>query len=82
LAREWSVPVGSGDATPALVDGKLYVFTRQEGDEVILCLDAASGKEIWRDKYASPAIEGGPAKSHRDREARRRLRTAKSSCLE
>ncbi len=32
--------MGDGVATPALVGDKLYVFSRQEGNEVIRCLDA------------------------------------------
>jgi outer membrane protein assembly factor BamB len=51
LTQKWKVSVGGGDATPALVGDKLYVFTRQGGDEVIRCLDAATGKELWQDKY-------------------------------
>jgi outer membrane protein assembly factor BamB len=57
LKEKWKVTVGGGDATPALVDNRLYVFTRQGEDEVVRCLDAASGKEIWQDKYqAQPAL--------------------------
>ena len=58
LAQKWRITVGAGDATPALVGDKLYVFSRQEGDEVIRCLDAASGKELWQDKYAADAVTG------------------------
>ena len=47
LVRKWQVAVWAGDATPALVGGKLYVFVRQEGREVLVCLDAASGKQLW-----------------------------------
>jgi outer membrane protein assembly factor BamB len=45
--------VGDGVATPALVGDKLYVFSRQkeEGKEILRCLDAASGKELWQDNY-------------------------------
>src|SRR5262245_55172438 len=53
LTRKWKVTVGQGDSSPSLVGDKLYVFARQEGDEVILCLDAATGNEIWKDKYAA-----------------------------
>jgi outer membrane protein assembly factor BamB len=63
LAQKWKVTVGGGDASPALVGDKLYVFTRQGDDEVIRCLDAETGKEIWQDKYvAQPATQpaGGP----------------------
>ena len=48
--------MGSGDATPALVGDKLYVFARQGEDEVTLCLDTRDGKELWRDKYAAQAV--------------------------
>ncbi|NQT03524.1 MAG: hypothetical protein HQ580_15965, partial [Planctomycetes bacterium] len=40
LTQKWKTTVGSGDATPALVGNKLYVFTRQGDEEVTLCLDA------------------------------------------
>src|SRR5438128_9373879 len=39
LKKQWSVTVGEGLASPALVGDKVYTFTRQGGDEVILCLE-------------------------------------------
>jgi len=62
LTQKWKVTVGQGDATPALVGDKLYVFTRQGEEEVTLCLDAGTGKEIWRDKYAAQAVTGAAAR--------------------
>ena len=62
LAQKWKTTVGSGDATPALVKDKLYVFARQGADEVTLCLDAASGDELWKDKYAAQAVTGAAAR--------------------
>ena len=53
LTKKWSIPVGDGVATPALVGDKLYVFSRQSGNEIIRCLDTGNGKEIWHDKYES-----------------------------
>jgi len=63
LAQKWKVTVGLGDATPALVGDKLYVFARQEGDEVIRCLDATSGKALWQEKYEAQGATG-PASGH------------------
>ena len=63
LTRKWKVTVGTGDATPALVDGKLYVFTRQGEDEIIRCMDAGTGKELWQDRCRTQAVTG-PARSH------------------
>ena len=64
LTQKWKAKVGLGDATPALVGDKLYVFTRQGDDEVLLCLNAADGKEIWRNKYAAKAPSGPSARQH------------------
>ena len=61
LAEKWKVTVGDGVATPAVVGDKVYVFTRQEGNEVIRCLDAATGQEVWQDKYETEQISGPPA---------------------
>lgn len=63
LQKVWQVTVGSGDSTPALIDSRIYVHTRQGEEEVILCLDADSGKEIWINKYPSPPVTG-PASRH------------------
>jgi outer membrane protein assembly factor BamB len=62
LQKKWSTPVGEGVATPALVGDKLYVFSFQDGKEIIRSLNADTGKEIWKNDYAaSPA--SGPASS-------------------
>lgn len=59
LTQKWKVTVGDGVATPALVGDKLFVFTREGGAEVARCLDAATGKEVWAEKYDT-AFKGGP----------------------
>ena len=63
MTRKWKVAVGLGDATPALVGNKLYVFAREGDDEIIRCLDAANGKELWQVKYAAQDVTG-PAAPH------------------
>ena len=63
LKQVWKVQVGFGDATPALSGKKIYLNTRQGNDEVILCLDPATGNELWRNQYPSTAVTG-PAASH------------------
>ena len=61
LTQKWKVSVGLGDAAPAVVGDKVYVFTRQGGDEVISCLEAADGKVLWQDKYPAVSVSGPPA---------------------
>jgi outer membrane protein assembly factor BamB len=62
LTQKWKVKIGNGVATPALVGDKLYVFGREGTNEIIRCLDAATGKELWQDKYEAPAVQP-PAQS-------------------
>ena len=63
LAKKWSVHVGAGDASPVIVGEKLYVFARQDDAEILLCLNAADGKELWRSANPAPDVKG-PAGSH------------------
>src|SRR5947209_7892416 len=51
LTLKWKIPVGDGVATPALVGDKLYVFSRQDNNEILRCLNAATGDQIWAEKY-------------------------------
>lgn len=48
LKEQWKVTVGVGHASPVVADGKIYVFARQGDEEVVLCLDAVTGKQIWK----------------------------------
>jgi hypothetical protein len=66
----WSVPINGGYSGPAVVGNKVYitdyeskdarpgnnpaVASKREGKERLLCLDAASGKEIWNYEYDCP----------------------------
>jgi outer membrane protein assembly factor BamB len=51
LKQQWKVPVGLGEASPALVGDRIFTFGRQGNDEIVQCLDATTGKVIWQDKY-------------------------------
>jgi outer membrane protein assembly factor BamB len=57
--KKWSAPLGGGYAGPAVVAGKVFVEDRQvagkagKGTERLVCLDATSGKEIWKYEYPS-----------------------------
>jgi outer membrane protein assembly factor BamB len=66
LTQQWKIKVGEGLGSPALVGDKLFVFTGQGDNEVIRCLDAETGKEAWKETYATrgvTGIAGGPGKA-------------------
>ncbi len=62
LSKKWSVNVGDGVSSPSTKDGKVYVIALQDGNEVMRCLEANTGKEIWKDSYPAKAASG-PASS-------------------
>jgi outer membrane protein assembly factor BamB len=61
LTRNWKITVGFGDASPVLVGQKLYIFSRQDYNEILRCLDANTGKEIWKDSYVAGVVTGPPS---------------------
>lgn len=50
----WKQEVGLGYANPVVVDDRVYVHTRQGGNEVVQALSLASGKEMWKHSYPAP----------------------------
>lgn len=60
LKERWKATVGVGHSSPVYTDGKVYVFARQGEEEVLLALDAATGKELWRSAN-SVAYQMNPA---------------------
>jgi outer membrane protein assembly factor BamB len=64
LRPAWQALVGSGYSGPAAAEGKVVVFVRQGEQEVTLCLNAADGKELWRDSYEAPYTPSPPAVAH------------------
>src|SRR6266568_2401571 len=61
LTKKWQVTVGIGESSPLLVGDKLYIFARLGDAEVTLCLNAANGKEIWKDKNEAETVKGPAA---------------------
>jgi outer membrane protein assembly factor BamB len=68
--KVWSTPINGGYAGPAVAAGKVYVpdyeategergnnamaATKRKGSERVLCLDAKTGKQLWKHEYDCP----------------------------
>lgn len=63
LTTDWNLTIGTGDASPVAEGGNIFAFSREGSDEVIRCVDLASGREIWKNSYPAVAVTG-PAQSH------------------
>lgn len=64
-AVEWRTSLGWGFASMAVSNGWVYAAGNVDDRDIVYCLDAATGKERWRQSYPCPRLakqhEGGPA---------------------
>ncbi len=49
----WKKDIGQGFAAPVVASGKLIIFHRVAGREIIEALDASTGKNVWSYEYPS-----------------------------
>ena len=50
----WEARVGAGSSSPLVVGDRLYTMGNAGGREQVVCLDVASGAEVWKQSYSAP----------------------------
>ncbi len=50
----WQSNVGEGASSPVIAKDNLYIVGWRDGHDVVSCLDAASGKVRWSQRYPAP----------------------------
>jgi outer membrane protein assembly factor BamB len=60
----WKRSIGTGFTSIAVSNGRAYVMGNIDDNDILYCLDAETGKEIWKKSYPCPLFkknhEGGP----------------------
>jgi outer membrane protein assembly factor BamB len=64
LTRKWKVEVGLGYASPVLVGGRVYLFSRQGENEILQALNADTGAKIWDSSYPATFTVSPAAARH------------------
>ncbi|MFP6855249.1 MAG: PQQ-binding-like beta-propeller repeat protein, partial [Opitutales bacterium] len=64
LKKVWSVQVGAGYGTPLVAKGQVWQHARQGEEEVVWCMELATGKVKWSQRYPAPFKIGGGADRH------------------
>ena len=54
LTQRWRSQVGSGQSSPVVSGGTVFLFSREEEMEVARALDLRTGKTRWRQSYRAP----------------------------
>jgi outer membrane protein assembly factor BamB len=50
----WKIATGTGCSTPIIVQGHLYALGWKNNADHLYCVDAATGKEVWKQSYPCP----------------------------
>jgi len=53
----WQHKLGSGWAGPVVAGGKVIVFHRVGNQELVECLEATTGKELWRQAFPTSYVD-------------------------
>ena len=51
----WKTNVGVGHSAVSVVEGFVYTMSNKNDMDIVVCLDAKTGKEIWKQTYDCPA---------------------------
>jgi outer membrane protein assembly factor BamB len=54
LKRVWRVEVGEGYSSPIVANGRAFVHSRRDPEELVTAINLADGKILWQQKYAAP----------------------------
>ena len=53
LTVKWRQPLGEGYSSPVVADGRVFVHSRSDPDEIVSAFDLATGKPAWTARYSS-----------------------------
>ena len=53
VKKGWSVEVGEGYSSPVVANGRAFVHSRRDPEELVTAIDLATGKIAWQQKYTS-----------------------------
>ena len=49
--RAWQVEIGEGYSSPVVANGRAFLHSRRDPEEIVTAIDLASGKVVWQQKY-------------------------------
>ncbi len=64
IKESWRANVGTGFSSMVIADGMLVTMGNVADEDIVICLNATTGKEVWKYRYDAPLdpnlFEGGP----------------------
>ncbi|MGH9370578.1 MAG: PQQ-binding-like beta-propeller repeat protein, partial [Vicinamibacterales bacterium] len=62
--QAWEVKVGGGHSSPIVSNGRVFLHSRVEEQEVVTAFDLLSGKQVWQQRYDAPYEMHPAARAH------------------
>jgi outer membrane protein assembly factor BamB len=53
IKRSWQLEIGEGYSSPVVSNGRAYLHSRRDPDEIVTAIDLATGKVVWQQKYTA-----------------------------
>ena len=53
VKRGWALEIGEGYSSPVIGNGRVFVHSRRDPDEIVTAIDLATGKVAWQQRYQS-----------------------------
>jgi len=51
--RAWEVEIGEGYSSPVVANGRAFLHSRRDPEEIVTAIDLKTGKVAWQQKYAA-----------------------------
>ena len=51
--RAWEVEIGEGYSSPVVANGRAFLHSRRDPEEIVTAIDLATGTVAWQQKYAA-----------------------------
>ena len=51
--RAWAVEIGEGYSSPVVANGRVFLHSRRDPEEIVTAIDLATGRVVWQQKYGA-----------------------------
>jgi outer membrane protein assembly factor BamB len=51
--RAWGVEIGEGYSSPVVANGRVFLHSRRDPDEIVTAIDLATGRTVWQQNYSA-----------------------------
>jgi outer membrane protein assembly factor BamB len=62
VTRAWEIEIGEGYSSPVVANGRAFLHSRRDPEEIVTAIDLKTGKVAWQQRYAAAFAKNQYAK--------------------